>query len=126
MKRALFAAVLAVAVLQFMPTQAAGSYDGTWNGAVEGASGRCPPGTIVMHISGGRILGHLALGAGVVPFRGTVAADGGVNAGYNYPQHSAKGTLTGTITGDDFAGKLDSSYAATNSSCVRNVSAKRS
>lgn len=126
MRRALFTAALVAIVLHIEPIRAAGPYDGSWSGTVEGAGFRCPPGEITMTIAGDKVTGNLHLGSSLPKFSGTVSADGSVSGLSSYPEYSFKANLTGKITGADFTGSLNSIYATTNSSCVRNVSAKRS
>lgn len=58
-----------------------------------------------------------------MPFKGTVGADGSVNAAYDIPEHSMSGKLTGKLAGGAFTGTLDSSWAISGS-CIRNVTAK--
>jgi len=126
MKRAFFAAALAAAVLQFAPAQAAGPYDGNWSGAIDATGGHCLGGTLTMQITNNAITGVIGLSAGSIGIHGSVAADGSVNAAYNNPSTGGSSTLTGKITGGDFAGALDSKFPALSITCVRNASAKRS
>lgn len=126
MKRVLIAAALAAMVLQFGPVLAAGPYDGSWAGTLDAASVKCPQGKITMLIAGDKITGSFGLGVASLPFKGAVAADGTVSGSYNYPEHGLTGSLTGKISGGDFAGRFESTYQAAGASCVRNVSAKRS
>jgi hypothetical protein len=126
MKRTFFAAALVAAVLQFAPAQAAGPYDGNWSGAIDATGGHCLGGTLAMQITDSAITGAIGLSAGSVPIKGSVAADGSVNAAYNNPSTGGSSTLTGKISGGDFVGVLDSKFPALSITCVRNASAKRS
>ncbi|HEV2265508.1 MAG TPA: hypothetical protein VGR79_13380 [Stellaceae bacterium] len=104
---------------------AAGPFDGTWHGTVEGSSGRCPQGAVAMQITDTEIVGRFSIGGAQVPFRGTVTPDGAVTVAYDYPAHGASGKMTGKISGSDFTGSFNSLYQTTSSSCSRNVAAKR-
>lgn len=126
MKRTFFTAALVAAVLQFAPAQAAGPYDGNWSGAIDATGGHCLGGTLTMQITDSAITGVIGLSAGAVPIKGSVAADGSVNAAYNNPSTGGSSTLTGKISGGDFTGVLDSKFPALSITCVRNASAKRS
>lgn len=121
MKRWMLAAALAC-VVPLAAALAAGPYDGRWTGTVAGSSAQCPPNTFSMRIADNVVRGVVL---GRIPFKGTVAADGSLTGGYNYPEHSLSGTITGRIVGDQFTGQLDSNYEA-KYSCARNLSAKRS
>jgi hypothetical protein len=100
-----------------------GLYDGTWQGVVGGSSEYCVPDTIIMHISDSGISGSFEFNGFSIAIYGMVAPNGSVKAGYNQPDFSISATLIGKITGDNFAGQLDSSYGE---DCIRSVSAKRS
>jgi hypothetical protein len=126
MKRAFFAVALALVVLQFAPVQAAGPYDGNWSGAIDGTGVHCLGGTLTMHITNNAISGVIGLSAGSIGIHGSVAADGSVNAAYNNTSTGGSSTLTGKISGSDFAGSLDSKFPSLSITCVRNASAKRS
>jgi len=104
---------------------AAGPYDGIWKGAIAGTSTKCPDGTIAMKVEGGTLTGYLGLGTARVPFHGTVAPDGSLNAAYDYPEHSLSGKLSGKLAGGAFTGTLDSQFSMSGS-CIRNVTAKHS
>jgi hypothetical protein len=126
MKLAFFTATLVAAVLQFVPAQAAGPYDGNWSGAIDATGSHCLGGTLTMQITNNAITGVIGLSAGSVPIKGAVAADGSVSAAYNNPSTGGSSTLTGKISGSDFAGVLDSKFPSLSITCVRNASAKRS
>jgi|ERR1700689_714535 hypothetical protein len=126
MKRAFFAATLALVVLQFALAQAAGPFDGNWSGAIDATGSHCLGGTLAMQITNNAITGVIGLSAGSVPIKGNVAADGSVNATYNNPSTGGSSTLTGKISGSDFAGALDSKFPSLSITCVRTASAKRS
>jgi hypothetical protein len=124
MKR-LMIAILAV-LLPLGMAFAAGPYDGTWTGPVNGSGTHCPPGAITMRIADGRITGNIRLSNGTVRLDGTVAADGSATASYNYVSNGTSGTVSGKFSGGQFTGTFDSKYQAANASCSRDVSAKRS
>jgi hypothetical protein len=106
--------------------RAAGPYDGNWSGAVQGTGSHCMSGTVTMQISNNAISGVVGLAAGSIRIQGNVAADGSVNATYNNPSNGGESTLTGTISGGDFAGRLESRFPSIGIACVRHVTAKRS
>src|ERR1700691_5234481 len=124
MKPAVCAASLAAAILQFALAQAAGPYDGNWSGAIDATGSHCLGGTLTMHITDNTISGVIGLSAGSIGIHGSVAADGSVNAAYNNPSTGGSSTLTGKISGSDFAGVLDSKFPSLSITCVRNASAK--
>jgi len=105
---------------------AAGPYDGNWSGAVQGTGTHCLSGSVKMLISNNAISGVIGLAAGSIRIQGAVAADGSVKATYNNPSTGGESTLTGTISGGDFAGTLESRFPSIGVGCVRNVTAKRS
>jgi len=125
-KRVLFAAAWTAIVLQFKPALAAGPYDGTWTGMLEGNGTHCPPAAITMRIADNRITGNIVLSDGTPRLEGSVAADGSGTASYNYAYTGASGTVSGKFSGNEFIGKLDSIYKVANTSCSRSISAKRS
>lgn len=103
---------------------AAGPFDGIWHGTIEPSGSACVQGAIAMRITDTEIAGRFSLGGAQIPFRGTVGADGGVNASFNIPSHGASGSMTGKISGTDFAGRLETNFQTTRRSCTRNVTAK--
>ncbi len=105
---------------------AAGPYDGNWSGAVQGTGSHCMGGSVKMQISNNAISGVVGLAAGSIGIQGSVAADGGVKATYNNPSTGGESTLTGTISGGDFTGTLESRFPSIGVACVRHVTAKRS
>jgi len=118
--RYLLAAALVCAVAQFEPAFAAGPFDGDWHGAVAGNSAQCPANVFDMSIHDNLVHGKVL---GRVPFKGTVTADGTVTAAYDLPNYSMSGKITGTITGGQFTGRLESVYEA-KYACARDLSAK--
>jgi len=90
---------------------AAGPFDGNWHGTIEPSGSVCPQGAIAMRITDTEIVGRFSL-------------DGGVNAAFNIPSHSASGSMTGKISGIDFTGRLETNFQETRRSCTRNVTAK--
>ncbi|MGA3305589.1 MAG: hypothetical protein ABSC26_06230 [Stellaceae bacterium] len=129
--RALLAAALAAACLPFAPALADGPYDGSWNGTVSEARG-CWNGTVTMQIASGAVSGSFRLRGGkdcgrsghcTFQFKGTVAADGSVDASYGYPKKYLNGTMDGKIADGAFAGVLTTTTPK--HECLHGVNATR-
>jgi hypothetical protein len=129
--RVLFAAALAAAFLQFEAAVADGPYDGSWNGTVSEARG-CWNGTVTMRITGDQIAGSFRLRGGKdcghsghcqLKFKGTLSADGSVDASYGYPQKYLNGTMDGKISDGAFTGVLTTT--SPKSECLHGVNAQR-
>ncbi len=103
---------------------AAGPYDGNWSGEVQGTGSHCMGGKVQMQISNNAISGSIALALATIGIQGAVAADGSLKATYGNPSTSGESTLTGQISGGDFAGTLESKFPSIGVACVRHVTAK--
>jgi hypothetical protein len=103
---------------------AAGPYDGNWSGEVQGTGSHCMGGKVQMQISNSTISGVVGLAAGSIRIQGAVAADGSLKATYGNPSNGGESTLTGQISGGDFAGTLESKFPSIGVACVRHVTAK--
>jgi hypothetical protein len=104
---------------------ASGPYDGNWSGTVMGAGHQCMGGSVTLNIVNNTVSGIVDLAEGTAGIQGSVAADGALKATYTDKSTDDWVTLTGKVSGSDFAGNLATDYPDRYGACTRSVGAKR-
>jgi hypothetical protein len=102
MKRLLFLASVASWMLSPQIGDAAGTYDGEWNGSATATIGPCKPALVMLTILGKVVTGRATFEREAKDIRGTIAEDGTFGATIGW-QH-----LTGNFIEDRFEGTFNS------------------